>query len=717
METITITIDGIEVKTTKGKRILEAALDAGIYIPNLCALRDIPLPTGACRICQVQIEGKRGTVTACSEPAADGMVIQNNTPEINSIRRNILEIMLAKHPSVCLTCHRRQRCLPGDICLRLVEVTEEQCILCPNNGRCELQRVVDFVGLTDVRYPYKSKELPVERDNPFIVRNNNLCILCGRCVRVCQEILGIEAISFNQRGINTYVGGAFGRSLLDSGCTFCGSCVQVCPTGALKDYGDEWDRWPDPRAASIRCQYTCPVMMDVPRFIRLIREKQFDHATAVIRESMPFASICSLICEHPCESACRRNDLDQGLAIRALERYCVEKAGNYSMKPDTAPVPSGKKVAVIGSGPAGLTAAYYLANTCGHSVTVFEKEPKAGGMIRRIVPKFRLPDKILDTELERLLERGIEIITENPIEKPETLIVQKYEAVLVATGISASTNVNIEGVDEAGVVDGFAFLHKVSDDKPVAIGKKVIVVGDGAVALYAARTSRRLGATTVTLLSAISQKELQTNIDGVMEALAEGIELKCGYLAVSIQRSNSQHTISCRPAPGLKPESTGKYVTLEADTIIMAVESANLAGRNGNDNCGVIDGGNGIFSAGNTVTGKVSFITSVAAGRHAAGLIDKYLGGSGDTGEKLAGETGDIPEIGRMPGFAQRKRNDIPCLSTASRLNNFNQVEQGFDQKLADAEAGRCMGCDLRFYIARMTSTSKNGEITSAIEV
>lgn len=717
MDTITITIDGIEVKTTRGKRILEAALDAGIYIPNLCALRDIALPTGACRICQVQIEGKRGTVTACSEPAADGMVIQNNTPEINAIRRNILEIMLAKHPSVCLTCHRRQRCLPGDICLRLVEVTEEQCILCPNNGRCELQRVVDFVGLTDVRYPYKSKELPVERDNPYIVRNNNLCILCGRCVRVCQEVLGIEAISFNQRGIKTYIGGAFGKSLLESGCTFCGSCVQVCPTGALKDNGDEWDRWPDPKAASIRCQYACPAMMDVPRFIRLIRQKQFDQGIAVIRESVPFASLCSLICEHPCESACRRNKLDQGLAIRALERYCVENAGKYSMKSSMPSTPSGKKVAIVGSGPAGLTAAYYLANTCGHSVVVFEKQPQAGGMMRQIIPEFRLPRKILDKELERLIETGIEIKTDSPVEIPQTLIEQKYDAVLVATGIFGSKNMAIEGVNEEGVIDGFEFLHKLNNGKPVNIGGKVIIVGDGAVALYAARASKRLGATSVTLLSAMLLKEMLVNIEGIPEAQAEGIELKCGCAAVSINHSKGHLTLNCQPAPAYKLESAGRYVTLEADSIIMALEGTDTANQNADNDKYVTNTGKGIFSTGNMVTGKLSFIASIAAGKHAASLIDLYLGGSGNTVETLARETEDIPRIGRMPDFSQRKRNDVPCLSTAKRLKNFDQVEQGFDQKLGDAEADRCMGCDLRFYIARMTSTSKTGEMTSVIEV
>src|SRR4030043_292065 len=222
MDTINLNIDGIEGKTTRGKRILEAALDAGIYIPNLCALRDINLPFGACRLCQVQIEGRRGTITACSEPAADGMVVYNNITEVNNLRRKILEIMLARHPHACLTCWRKERCQPSDICLRNVAVTE-RCVTCSKNGRCELQKAVDFIGLDEMPFSYTPKGLPVERENPFIVRDNNLCILCGRCIRVDQEILGFEAIAFNLRGAQTYIGGAFGKPLIESGCTFCGS--------------------------------------------------------------------------------------------------------------------------------------------------------------------------------------------------------------------------------------------------------------------------------------------------------------------------------------------------------------------------------------------------------------------------------------------------------------------------------------------------------------
>lgn len=444
METINLTIDGIEVKTTRGKRILEAALDAGIYIPNLCALRDIKLPWGACRLCQVQIEGRRGTITACSEPAAEGMIVHSDTPEVNCLRREILEMMLARHPHECLTCWRKERCQPFDICLRNVSLTE-RCVTCPKNRHCELQKVADFIGLDTMAFPYTPKGLPVEMENPFIVRNNNLCILCGRCIRVDQEVLGFEAIAFNLRGAKTYIGGAFGKPLIESGCTFCGSCVEVCPTGALMDRGEEWGRWSDRERLSIRCKYNCPARVDVPRFIRFIRQKKFSEAVAVIRESVPFASICSLICEHPCEAegACRRGDLDQPVAIRALERFAVERADKYDASKGIKAAPSGKQVAIVGSGPTGLTAAYYLAKKGGHVITVFESLAQPGGMMRE-VPDYVLPPDILDIEIENLREIGIKIKKNSKINSLEKLFDRGFDAVLVATGAPAEKNSSLD---------------------------------------------------------------------------------------------------------------------------------------------------------------------------------------------------------------------------------------------------------------------------------
>jgi NADPH-dependent glutamate synthase beta subunit-like oxidoreductase/NAD-dependent dihydropyrimidine dehydrogenase PreA subunit/ferredoxin len=714
---VTLKIDGVEVKTTRGKRILEAALDNGIYIPNLCALRDIKLPTGACRLCQVKIEERRGFVTACSEPAADGMVIQSNTPEVNEQRRNVLHILLARHPHVCLTCHRRERCKPGDVCLRLPSVDEQHCILCPKNGRCELQKAVDFIGIGEMPYPYNHRGFPIERENPFVVRNNNLCILCGKCVRVDQEIIKVEAISFNRRGKDTFIGGAFGKTLTESGCTFCGCCVEVCPTGALMDVGDELVRWPDPRAAAIRCQYACPAGVDVPRFIRFIREHKYNEARAVIQEKVPLALICSHICSHPCEPACRRNDLDQGLAIRALERLAAERASVKWTTEGKASV-LGRKVAIIGSGPAGLTAAYYLAKKGGHAVTIFEAESQAGGMLRTAIPEYDLPRKVLDDELEMLKRVGVEIKTQARVESVDRLFKDGFEAVFVAVGAHRIARLGIEGEDSPGVMDALSLLRQVNLGQKVNLGEKVAVIGSGYAAVQAARVALRLGAKSAVIIC--DSQKLAVPADEAADALAEGSEVETLLSPVKIVKIDSRLRLECAPAGRKRVKINGSGFTIEADNIIIAISAtAALPDQFG---LGLGDkqaiavnpadlstGRKGVFAGGDAVSGELSFIDAVAAGRKAAMSMDRFLGGSGDIDEVLTPVAEGVPRVGRIQNFAQRKRVSVPKVAAPERKQSFAKVELGYTDEQGAEEALRCMGCDLRFMVARMLSQTPKG--------
>lgn len=224
---VTLTIDGQQVSVKDGCTVLEAARQAGIYIPTLCYHPSLS-PYGACRLCLVEIENMRGFPTACTTPVTEGMVIRTNSPQLRELRKNIFELILAEHP--------------------------KQCVTCAKNLRCELQEVASRIGVEEVTLPSISKDLPVLRDSPFFDRDYNLCVLCGRCVRVCQEVRGVGAIAFIYRGSKALVGTAFDKTLQDSGCQFCGACVDICPTGALLDREGKWLGLPDRTVLTI-CPY------------------------------------------------------------------------------------------------------------------------------------------------------------------------------------------------------------------------------------------------------------------------------------------------------------------------------------------------------------------------------------------------------------------------------------------------------------------------------
>ena len=263
MDTITLNIDGQEVKARGGMTVLEAAKEVGIYIPTLCYHPSLS-PFGACRLCVVEIEKMRGSPTACTTPAAEGMVVHTNTPQLQNLRRNILELLLSEHPHQCLICDRKEHCGPFDICLRHVAVAE-RCVICPKNGRCELQQVAEWIGIKELTLPYTYKDLPVKRDGPFFDVDYNLCILCGRCVRVCQEVRGVGAIAFTYRGSQAMIGTAFDRPLLEAGCQSCGACVDVCPTGALMERANKWEGLPERQVVTIcpYCGVGCQLKLEI----------------------------------------------------------------------------------------------------------------------------------------------------------------------------------------------------------------------------------------------------------------------------------------------------------------------------------------------------------------------------------------------------------------------------------------------------------------------
>jgi NADPH-dependent glutamate synthase beta subunit-like oxidoreductase len=454
------------------------------------------------------------------------------------------------------------------------------------------------------------------------------------------------------------------------------------------------------------CREACPAGIDVPRYIRHIRNGDFDGALAVIRERIPFPAVCGHACVHPCETKCARIQYDEAIAIRLLKRAADERSLGV-LAYERKAKPSGRKVAVIGSGPCGLTAAYYLAGK-GHAVTVFEALPEAGGMLRYGIPEYRLPNPVVEREIAAIRDRGVEIVTSSPVLSAPALKAKGYDAVLAAAGAWKPLKMGIAGEGAAQVLDGIAFLTALNAGKKAEVGNRVVVVGGGNTAIDAARACVRLGA-RVTLLYRRNRPDMPASPEEVAEAEEEGVRIRFMAAPVRIQKGR---VVCIRMAPG-PLDSTGRPqpVPIEGDefslscsTVIMAVGQAadaaalQLEGnRNGTARVDASAATSipGVFAAGDAVTGPRTIIDAIAQGRLASAAIDRYLGGDGVIDRETLPDEGErLPEA--MPMGTGRP---LPQrLSPRARREGFALVEDGYDRDTAMAEAKRCLACDLRQY-------------------
>lgn len=460
------------------------------------------------------------------------------------------------------------------------------------------------------------------------------------------------------------------------------------------------------------CQVACPLHMDIREYVDLVAQGRIMEALQVIREGNPFPSICAYVCTHACESSCRRAQVDEPVAIRALKRFAVEFGGDRMVRAE-AETTQVEKVAIVGSGPAGMACAYYLRKL-GYPVTIFEAQSEIGGMLRVGIPQYRLPREVLDTEAQRLAHMGIEIRTNTRVVSLDLLFEMSYKAIFITIGAHQSLRLGIEGEDSPGVIDGATFLREVNLGLKPALGKRVAVVGGGNVAIDAARTALRLGTQKVSILYRRSRTEMPADPSEIEQALEEGIDISFLTAPARIERRKGKLNVTCIKMELGEPDSSGRRqpvpikdseFNMEVEAVITAIGQAPQTpqdfrlriGRGSTiqvDPVTLTTNRPGVFAGGDAVTGPATVTEALAAGKLAASRIDDYLHhryplASKETRNNLEGElSAETVEMIRKIG-----RLEPPVLSREARASDFKPVELAYDWAAAVNQARRCLRC------------------------
>lgn len=462
---------------------------------------------------------------------------------------------------------------------------------------------------------------------------------------------------------------------------------------------------------SIPCVANCPAGVDIPGYVALVGKGEYADAVRLIRKDNPFPTACALICEHPCESYCRRTLLDAPVNIRGLKRSAVERAG---VVPAPACMePTGKRVAIIGGGPSGLSAAYYL-QLMGHRCTVFEMHKRLGGMLVYGIPAYRLPREILQNDIDCILSTGVEVKLNTKVGEGEYTMErlrEEYDAVYISIGAHTDNKVGIEGEDADGVLSAVDFLGHIGDGEiPDFTGKKVCVIGGGNVAMDCTRSAIRCGADSVAIVYRRRREDMTALPEEVDGAIAEGAVMMDLYAPLKIETDAAGKVAALWAAPKMPGKIRGGRMNptdagladkrIECDVVIVAVgqgiDYASLEASGIPVVRGVIkakdwtavENAPGVFAGGDCVTGPKTAIRAIAAGKVAAANIDNYLGYN-----HIITADVDIPN----PDLRDRDycgRINMAEREPAERRNDFELMELLMTEKESCQEAGRCLRCD-----------------------
>ncbi|MCH5249481.1 MAG: FAD-dependent oxidoreductase [Lachnospiraceae bacterium] len=460
----------------------------------------------------------------------------------------------------------------------------------------------------------------------------------------------------------------------------------------------------------VPCMSMCPAQVDIPGYVALVREGRYADAIRLIRKDNPFPTTCGFICEHPCEARCRRNMMDDAVNIRGLKRVAADFAGEVD-PPECAPS-TGKKIAVLGGGPGGLSAAYYL-QLMGHQTTVFEMLPELGGMLRYGIPNYRLPKNRLDDDIKNILKTGVEVKHGLKIGQDIDIktLREEYDAVLITIGASTDKKLGLEGEDADGILSAVQFLRNVGKNEIMDLsGKEVAVIGGGNVSMDAVRTAKRLGAKKVSIVYRRRVDDMTALPAEIEGAVAEGIEVQTLKAPASIDVDENNHVKGIYVTPQMISEirdgrasvkPTGEEnIYIPCDVLVVAIgqdietrhfEESGVQVSRGKivaSSTGAIANMPGVFAGGDCASGPASVIKAIAAAKVVAANIDEYLGYRHEISCDV-----EIPEA--------HLDDPIPCgrvnlteREACVRVCDFEGVENCMTEKEAKQEAGRCLRCD-----------------------
>ena len=461
----------------------------------------------------------------------------------------------------------------------------------------------------------------------------------------------------------------------------------------------------------VPCVSACPAHVDVPGYVALVNEGRYEEAVKLIRKDNPFPSACAYVCEHPCEAHCRRAMVDDAINICGLKRFAVDHA-----KAEPAKIlyeKTGKTVGIIGGGPGGLTAAYYLAQM-GHQVTVYEQRPKLGGMLRYGIPDYRLPQEVLERDIEHILTTGINVITDVSIGRDVTMedIQKSYDAVYISIGAHNDKKIGIEGEDAENVVSAVSLLRRIDEgNAPDFKGKRICVIGGGNVSMDATRTAKRLGAESVTCVYRRRVDDMTALAEEIEEAMAEGCQILPLQAPARIEKDAEGKVAALWTVPQIigpygkdgRPKPIPADVPefrIACDYVIVAIgqaidarpfEAIGIKTFKGmiqaEDTSSVADVDN-VFAGGDAVSGPATVIRAVAAGKVAAANIDAYLGFE----HKI--KTDVVVPPAHLTNAPPCGRVNLKSHCTPDCKGNFDLVVEGMSRKEADQESERCLRCD-----------------------